>query len=348
MAHEALLLSADDCGGGADADCGGGGGAAALPLPSAPAAPSAWAHTPGADDACVKGSFFPAPAASAPPPATGAGAAPGFFPAPLAPAAQLPRASGPAVKAASFSPWALFTIVFNLAALALLAATAAAAPSARSAFGGAAGAAYFLYLLAALCSPSARALRAHMTSAEVLECTERLRGRDPVVWAAVECWHYEERTETHTETDAEGRKRTVTRQHKVRVVSHRARSEWRYAACRDASGAAVYQPGLPLLRIKFKLVQDFDSEASARAWRAWRADFYARNDRDVYQDKTSGMDLRGLEPHVMLRQTSAACVDPGAHLLAVLALGGAAYECLVFQATPQTSYRLIKVLSAPA
>jgi hypothetical protein len=91
-------------------------------------------------------------------------------------------------------------------------------------------------------------------------------------------------------------------------------------------------------------VMDFDCPASFEAYAAWKRDFYDSNRRDAHQDTSSGMEVHGLIPHVMLRQTEACYLSPIVHVLCVLVGLGAVYELAVFQTVPQTTYKLVKVL----
>ena len=91
-----------------------------------------------------------------------------------------------------------------------------------------------------------------MSSSDVLELTESLRRTDPIVWAAIECYHYETHTRHYTETGKDGETHHRVEHYQVRVVTHSARENWVYRAVTDGSGPSVYQPFLRVLQIHFE------------------------------------------------------------------------------------------------
>ena len=321
------------------------------------------------------GAFYPAPQG----PPQGA-----FFPSPQAVAPS----GGPPLTAPEFGGWGVAALLFNAAVVALLVCVGLNVGGKRSEYSGAAAAAYLVYLLVCLCSPSARALRNHMSTAELLDYTQAVRSTRPVLWASIECYHHETRTRVVTRTDKNGKShshrgaqarpgtsstpatrgrtsacacahapapppltRTApffprrTETYTVKVVTHSASDNWAFGTCRDTSGPPVYQPHISMLQIHFKPVQDFLDQASASAWAAWRAHFWAANTRDAHQDRSSGMRIDGLKSWVMLQQGTSCWVGAAGHTIAVLLGVGIFFECLVFQKTPHTKYFIVKQLS---
>ncbi len=93
-------------------------------------------------------------------------------------------------------------------------------------------------------------------------------------------------------------------------------------------------------------MQDFADQHSHLAFCSWRDGFFMANRRDAHQDTSSGMDIPGWEPFIMLQQNTSWVVSPTAHVLAVLCGLGVFYECFVFQRTPHARYCIVKQLGA--
>lgn len=333
-------------------------------------------YAPSAPPAVLQPGYMPGqPVPSAP--ASGA-----FFPSPQAAATAPPLSAGPQLAAPTFGPWSACALLFNVAVFAVLVCVGLDVNGQRKAFGAAAGVLYVVYLLVCLCSPSAKALRNHMDTAGLLAHTQSVRAARPEVWAAIVCYHHETRTRHVTRKGKDGKSHSHTETYTVKVVTHSARGTWGYATCRDTSGPPVYQPYLSTLEVHFKpcvahcaslpllslstsplpilpphlfflglppllaarSVQDFLDQASFAAFHSWQSSFFAANRRDVHQDTSSGMDIAGWVPYIMLQQGTSWVVGPLPHALAVLCGLGIVYECAVFQRTPRAKYFIVKQL----
>ena len=260
------------------------------------------------------------------------------FQPPADPTPSALQSSGPRLEAPTVNAWTVCALLLNGAFIAATAFTVLGVGGSRQTMGAAAGVLYAVYLGACLCSPSAIALRNHVSTMELLALTQELRSQRPDVWAAIVCFHYEHRTRRVTRKSSNGRSHTHTEHYTEKVVTHRARASWGYRGCRDTSGPPVYEPHLPMVEIHFKPVQDFFDAASHAAFEGWRAQFLEANRRDSHQDVSGGMDVPGLRPYVMLQQGTSWLIGPGAHTLAVIVGLGIFYECAVFQRTPHAKY----------
>ena len=164
------------------------------PLLSYGTAPSA---PPAEQPLQPSGAFYPAPQ----------GPQGAFFPPPQAVA---PLSAGPPLTAPAFGGWGVAAMLFNAAVVALLVCVGLNVGGKRNEYSGAAAASYFIYLLVCLCSPSARALRNHMSTSELLDYTQAVRSTRPVLWASIVCYHYETRTRVVSRTDKDGKRHTHT------------------------------------------------------------------------------------------------------------------------------------------
>ena len=157
---------------------------------------------------------------------------------------------------------------------------------------------YFLYFGMEICSPTFHYLSSQKDSSKIYTVMGKLLNTDPVLGFTAQCYHYEYRT--YTETDSKGN--TQEKTEKIRVNTHYETEEFKYYSFRDVSGTFLLDVDKAAMKkkayIKLYLSKniEFADAISIADYKKQKNEFYDRNvDRDTHLDFNEYEDLPGLQ-----------------------------------------------------
>lgn len=153
---------------------------------------------------------------------------------------------------------------------------------------------YLIYLVESYCSKTARGLRNVAEPMGLIVFHKTMVATGPVIRWTIQCYHYERRTRTYTDSD--GHRRTTTE--RVRVDTHRASATYNIQGWSDASHAPRFT-NTRLTQVSYIKTHSFrDAQAEERhntEYRTW----INLNDRDTHKTTSWTLNLAGFKSNFM-------------------------------------------------
>eukprot|EP01130_Rhizamoeba_saxonica_P018549 TRINITY_DN9323_c0_g1_i1.p1 TRINITY_DN9323_c0_g1~~TRINITY_DN9323_c0_g1_i1.p1 ORF type:complete len:364 (-),score=32.48 TRINITY_DN9323_c0_g1_i1:46-1137(-) len=161
---------------------------------------------------------------------------------------------------------------------------------------------FLIYLIDCCCASTSRYMFNARDTEGLLPYIEKMQASRPVLWMSVECYHYETRSRTCTETDSDGNTTTTTEYYEEKVTTYTEKIHFQYNYSRDESHGEIY--GLerfPISKIKFRKSYEFANDQTVNAYNQQSEEFQSSNRwRDTYMDYSEGWSLPGYKKNMLI------------------------------------------------
>ena len=166
------------------------------------------------------------------------------------------------------------------------------------------GGCYFIYLILEFCSPTCRYLVHKRSNEGIKDKMRKLFVACPVITFHAECYHYETRHRTYT--DSKGHRHTKTE--RVKVVTHTESENFHYSSARDVSGLLILKCDKAQIRrkcyIKLELKEEisFADSITVADYENQKEAFKERNRHyDVHMDFNETRKIPGMTHHNLIK-----------------------------------------------
>ena len=175
-----------------------------------------------------------------------------------------------------------------------------------------------------------------------LQCTA------PVLEMHIECYHNETQAHTEQYTNSNGHQRTRTVTKTVKVITHTASDNIRYAEWKDCSTKMRGLGQYGVVKIALNKNYEYHDQATYDSFEQQRAAFRNKNDRDVHQDYRETLSIPGFSSStVCCRHGVRPC---GLHLcfyiLASLCMLSHVYRLWMERISVKTKVQILKRVNA--
>lgn len=201
----------------------------------------------------------------------------------------------------------------------------------------------FYYVFACYCTESARFLRNRQDLYAAQAHIADIKATRPEVLMRCECYHYETRTESYT--DSRGNRRTRSR--RVKVTTFNGREPFPVTSVADATGELHGLERYVLTMVKYEKARSWADAYTEAAFNAMFDAFKAAHrNRDTHFHAWEELAIPGWKGEVLVSGAgSAACVDRRLQMLLTLLLLAWPYALYVEWKSARTKLCFVKVIS---
>ena len=167
-----------------------------------------------------------------------------------------------------------------------------------------------LYVMnSCICSSTHRFLVRKMDTESCMQFIEKMKSAEPIITFHIECYHYE--TRYRTVTDSNGNSRRESYQEKV--TTHRAEEVYQYRTCRELSEFDEISGfnGFKFTRLECRKDWQCANQVTQNDFDYKKDAFYVRNSRDTHQSKYETMELPGFPNTIKNRKEMLIESQPG-------------------------------------